>query len=146
MSKSHTPLWSFVLLEGKQRINMGVFDMCPPKLKTMKGNKNGRKRSENDENEAISNKIATYRARLTADRRFRPTIGGRFQDFCNLVSWIQELKTYFQDFDIQLGDLKDELGRRSGFNCGFDYSQGCLELKKEEQSRETNWGLIWAID
>ncbi|KAI5668385.1 hypothetical protein M9H77_18238 [Catharanthus roseus] len=27
-----------------------------------------------------------------------------------------------------------------------DYSQGCLELKKEEQSRATNWGLIGSID
>ncbi|KAI5667586.1 hypothetical protein M9H77_17439 [Catharanthus roseus] len=27
-----------------------------------------------------------------------------------------------------------------------DYSQGYLELKKEEQSRTTNWGLIGAID
>ncbi|KAI5658122.1 hypothetical protein M9H77_26915 [Catharanthus roseus] len=26
-----------------------------------------------------------------------------------------------------------------------DYSHGCLELKKEEQSRATNWGLIGAI-
>ncbi|KAI5681027.1 hypothetical protein M9H77_02254 [Catharanthus roseus] len=29
--------------------------------------------------------------------------------------------------------------------AGLDYSQGCLELKKEEQSRATNWGLIGAI-
>ncbi|KAI5675900.1 hypothetical protein M9H77_06850 [Catharanthus roseus] len=27
-----------------------------------------------------------------------------------------------------------------------DYSQGCLELKKEEQPRAANWGLIGAID
>ncbi|KAI5653427.1 hypothetical protein M9H77_30614 [Catharanthus roseus] len=31
-------------------------------------------------------------------------------------------------------------------NTRLDYSQGCLELKKEEQSRTANWGLIGAID
>ncbi|KAI5650141.1 hypothetical protein M9H77_36146 [Catharanthus roseus] len=39
----------------------------------------------------------------------------------------------------------------SAFVCNLivarlDYLQGCLELKKEEQSRATNWGLIGAID
>ncbi|KAI5664499.1 hypothetical protein M9H77_23822 [Catharanthus roseus] len=53
-----------------------------------------------------------------------------FQDFCNLVSWSKELKSYFQDFDFHIGDLKDELGRHS----------------TEEQSRATNWGLVGAID
>ncbi|KAI5677978.1 hypothetical protein M9H77_08928 [Catharanthus roseus] len=28
----------------------------------------------------------------------------------------------------------------------LDYSQGCLKLKKEEQCRATNWGLIRVID
>ncbi|KAI5676235.1 hypothetical protein M9H77_07185 [Catharanthus roseus] len=27
-----------------------------------------------------------------------------------------------------------------------DYSQGCLELKKEEQSRATDWGYLWHGD
>ncbi|KAI5652317.1 hypothetical protein M9H77_29504 [Catharanthus roseus] len=37
------------------------------------------------------------------------------------------------------------------FDCNLivtrlDYSQGCLELKKKEQSKAANWGLIEAID
>ncbi|KAI5681480.1 hypothetical protein M9H77_02708 [Catharanthus roseus] len=42
------------------------------------------------------------------------------------------IKDYDSDFDLQHGRL--------------DYSQGCLELEKEEQSRATNLGLIRAIN
>ncbi|KAI5652811.1 hypothetical protein M9H77_29998 [Catharanthus roseus] len=58
----------------------------------------------------------------------------RFSFVQDLLSWIQELKALIQDFILRLGDSRDDLRRR------------CLELKKEEQSRATDWGLIGAID
>ncbi|KAI5652445.1 hypothetical protein M9H77_29632 [Catharanthus roseus] len=79
-----------------------VFERCPSKVKSMKGNKNGRKWSEN---RAFSNNSATYRASCLP-----------IMFVCNLIV------------------------------VRLHYSQGCLELKKEEQSRATNWGLIGAID
>ncbi|KAI5672246.1 hypothetical protein M9H77_12610 [Catharanthus roseus] len=82
---------------------------------------------------------------------------GRFVD--------SRIEGFDSRFDLQLGDLKDELGRHSGFQwrlrfqsfspiafgCNLivarlDYSQGCLELKKEEQSRATNWGYDMDTD
>ncbi|KAI5663357.1 hypothetical protein M9H77_22680 [Catharanthus roseus] len=105
------------------------------------------KRSENDENRSRQQKFCTYRGQGSKGTvRQRPTTDGRptvsdgvisrfLQD---LFSWIQELETLIQDFDLQLCDSKDKLGRH--------YSQGFLELKKKEQSRATNWGLTGAID
>ncbi|KAI5667259.1 hypothetical protein M9H77_17112 [Catharanthus roseus] len=36
-----------------------------------------------------------------------------------LFSWIHELKTLIQDFDLRLSDSRDDLRRRLGFNFGF---------------------------
>ncbi|KAI5653365.1 hypothetical protein M9H77_30552 [Catharanthus roseus] len=58
----------------------------------------------------------------TIDRRCRGRLGK-----------IQELKTWIKDFGLRLGDSEDDLRRH--------YSQGCLELKKKEQSRATKWGV-----
>ncbi|KAI5649970.1 hypothetical protein M9H77_35975 [Catharanthus roseus] len=63
-------------------------------------------------------------------------------------------------FSITKGSIsltQESVGRESlgflpiAFVCNFlvmrlDYWQSCLELKKEEESRVTNWGLIGAID
>ncbi|KAI5662204.1 hypothetical protein M9H77_21527 [Catharanthus roseus] len=101
---------------------------------------------------------ALARKRPTTNGRPRPTVAGGISRFLqDLFSRIQELKTLIQKFDLRLGDSRDDLRRHSGFNCGsrlnpklsFSFSyylQGCLELKKEEQSRATNWRLIGAID
>ncbi|KAI5663299.1 hypothetical protein M9H77_22622 [Catharanthus roseus] len=43
-------------------------------------------------------------------------------------------RTSIKDFDLRFGDSRDDLRRH--------YLQGCWELKKEEQSRATNLGLI----
>ncbi|KAI5675549.1 hypothetical protein M9H77_06499 [Catharanthus roseus] len=43
-------------------------------------------------------------------------------------------------------DLPQLVGLTQYFSNSIDYSQGYLELKKEEQSRATDWGLIGAID
>ncbi|KAI5664529.1 hypothetical protein M9H77_23852 [Catharanthus roseus] len=90
----------------------------------------------NDEKEMKTEDVGKMTAhsahgRVTYHRR----ISSFVQD---LFSWIQELKTLIQYFDLRLGDLRDDLRRH--------YSQGCLELKKEEQSKATDWGLIGAID
>ncbi|KAI5653532.1 hypothetical protein M9H77_30719 [Catharanthus roseus] len=52
------------------------------------------------------------------------------RQFSFLDSRIEDL---IQDFDLRLDDSRDDLRRYSGFN--FNYSQVCLELKKEGQSR-----------
>ncbi|KAI5668623.1 hypothetical protein M9H77_18476 [Catharanthus roseus] len=87
--------------------------------------KNDEKETKTNENGAIAKNSATY---STAIRKQRPTADGRpcllsalgyadkgrllkFQNFYNSVSWIQELNTLIQDFDLQLSDSKDELGR-----------------------------------
>ncbi|KAI5658098.1 hypothetical protein M9H77_26891 [Catharanthus roseus] len=107
--------------------------------------------SRNDENETKTKqkrqkqkplaRKGSLNPRPTADSRPHPTVGGSYgissigQD---LPSWIQELKTLIKDFVLQLGDSRDDLRRH--------YSPGCLELKNEEQSKATNWGLIGTID
>ncbi|KAI5681741.1 hypothetical protein M9H77_02969 [Catharanthus roseus] len=92
---------------------------CSPKVKTMKGNENERKWSRWQQGSQPTTRGSKQRP--TMDGRPPPTVGVRI-------------------FDLQLGDLKDEL-RRLPFVCNLivarlDYSQGCLELKKEEQSRQ----------
>ncbi|KAI5652775.1 hypothetical protein M9H77_29962 [Catharanthus roseus] len=110
--------------------------------------RNDEKEIKIDENRAKTTKMKAENCnpRPTTDGMPHPTVGGSFYILCyrissfvqGLLSWIQELKTLIQDFNLQLGDSKDDLRRH--------YSQGCLELKKEEQSRATNWGLITLID
>ncbi|KAI5676012.1 hypothetical protein M9H77_06962 [Catharanthus roseus] len=100
---------------------------------------------ENGENGSRQQKYSTCRGwqafarqRPTGDYRPCPTVGGRITRFVqDLFSWIQELNTLIKDFVLRLGDSRDDLR---------NYSQGILELKKEEQSRATNWRLSGAIN
>ncbi|KAI5667919.1 hypothetical protein M9H77_17772 [Catharanthus roseus] len=96
------------------------------------GSRNDEKEMKTDENESRRQKNTTH---LEWQNNVPLTIGAEdagqlfVQDFTFLD---QELKTLIQDFDLGLARL--------------DYSQGCFELKREEQSRATNWGLIGVID
>ncbi|KAI5653884.1 hypothetical protein M9H77_31071 [Catharanthus roseus] len=135
-----------------------------PEVKTMKGNKNGAKRRKWSRRQQISQ--PTARGKLIYHHWFcgtkgigkqRPIIDGRPRPTVG-------------NFDLQLGDLKDELGRRSEFQlrlqflilsflfpffylpiafvCNLiiarlDYLQGCSKLKKKKNLRqpiEVNWG------
>ncbi|KAI5648875.1 hypothetical protein M9H77_34880 [Catharanthus roseus] len=87
---------------------------CPPEMKTMKGNENRRKQRNGAVGSETANlPVGSVTQRALANRDLPQTVGlalpSVFKVFCNLVSWIQELKTLIQDFDLQLGDSKDEL-------------------------------------
>ncbi|KAI5681061.1 hypothetical protein M9H77_02288 [Catharanthus roseus] len=95
-------------------------------------------RSRNDEKQMRTdeNRVKTMKMEAVGKTK---TYSGRISSFVqDLLSLNQELKALIQDFDLRLGDWKDDLRRH--------YSQGCLKLKKEEQSMATNRGLTGAID
>ncbi|KAI5657894.1 hypothetical protein M9H77_26687 [Catharanthus roseus] len=68
--------------------------------------------------------------------------------------WFIELLKIYADLPSPIGaeDQRHWQDRDLPWTVGLilsfavDYSQGCLELKKEEQSRATSWGLIGPID
>ncbi|KAI5680901.1 hypothetical protein M9H77_02128 [Catharanthus roseus] len=118
---------------------------------------------------------AHWKQRPTTNGRPRPIISSKLL-YIQLVSKVSRLlqisflDSRIEDFDLRysifnLATLKTSLEDVRDFNCAFDYpklprngfvcnlivvrldySQGCLELKKKEQSRATNWGLFGAID
>ncbi|KAI5652369.1 hypothetical protein M9H77_29556 [Catharanthus roseus] len=71
-------------------------------VKMMKGNENRRKQRENDENGAVGNDTANLPHEVHC-----PTVA--------------ESKNQFQDFDLQLGDSKDELGIHSGLQLRLQF-------------------------
>ncbi|KAI5653306.1 hypothetical protein M9H77_30493 [Catharanthus roseus] len=59
--------------------------------------------------------------------------------------WQDNLPSTVGDEDGRKVETRD-LPQTVGFVLSLDYSQGCLELKKEKQSWASNWGLVKAID
>ncbi|KAI5672382.1 hypothetical protein M9H77_12746 [Catharanthus roseus] len=88
---------------------------CPPKVKTMKGNKNRAKTTKTESSAKIQQPISQGRG--IGNRNLLQTVGlalpsavgyGRHQ-------YTQLDRTLIQDFNLQLGDSKDELGRSLSF-------------------------------
>ncbi|KAI5652463.1 hypothetical protein M9H77_29650 [Catharanthus roseus] len=93
--------------ETTMSFSLNPSSVCPPKVKTIKGSRNGIKWNKNDENRIVGKKICTYLAWQVA---YYHRISRSVQD---LLSWIQELKTLIPYFDLQLGDSRDDLRRYS---------------------------------
>ncbi|KAI5653409.1 hypothetical protein M9H77_30596 [Catharanthus roseus] len=91
----------FFGLQNSSNLFLKTSSMCPPKVKTMKGSKNGTKTMKTEPSARKSAPIS--HGRLSYHRRFLQ----------ELFYWIQELKTLIQDFDLQLGDSRDDLRRLS---------------------------------
>ncbi|KAI5650195.1 hypothetical protein M9H77_36200 [Catharanthus roseus] len=73
---------------------------------------------------------------LIASFNFNPKLSFPFL----VIEFFVLLQFYYNEYCLQIEFVCNLIIVR------LDYSQGCLELKKEEQSRATNWGLIKAID
>ncbi|KAI5681742.1 hypothetical protein M9H77_02970 [Catharanthus roseus] len=117
----------------------------------MKRDKNGRKRCENDEWSRSMAQMALANKDLPQTAGLALPLAVHFLD-----SRMEDLISRFRSSTWRLERQDWKMFRISIaasililsflFLFLLDYSQGCLELKKEEQSRATNWGLIEAID
>ncbi|KAI5681694.1 hypothetical protein M9H77_02922 [Catharanthus roseus] len=124
----------FLLLEGKKRISVGYLlevEMMKRKLNgrqrgntycawqgnlpLMVGAKDGSACATRDlpRTVGLSLSLVVGSAGKGRSNHFQIRISSFVQD---LLSWIQELKTLIQDFDLRLGDSRDDLRRLSGFN------------------------------
>ncbi|KAI5667851.1 hypothetical protein M9H77_17704 [Catharanthus roseus] len=122
----------------------------------MKENENGKIRAKIDENRAVGNKSAnllcSVSQKVLANKDLSQTVGLALLSAVGfLASRIEDLISRFQSstWRLERRPLKT-FGisvAASIFNPKLSFLfLGCLELKKEEQSRATNWGLIRAID
>ncbi|KAI5671373.1 hypothetical protein M9H77_11737 [Catharanthus roseus] len=122
--KSSILLVQFVFLDGKRWITMGVFDKCPPEVKTMKGNKNGQKQIENG---AIGKNLVTYNARhlpWTVCLALLPTAGSRAS--AGMVLWPFYLSSVVGWPTI--GGMT--------LNCGVNYLKDLKEMNAKVRSKK----------